>query len=65
LLGGLLGEFNPRAPFWAAAVLSVLCGLYGVFVLPESLAPEDRAPLKFHAMHPIGAVTSIWRDYPS
>jgi DHA1 family tetracycline resistance protein-like MFS transporter len=64
LLGGLLGEFNPRAPFWAAAVLSVLCGLYGVFVLPESLAPEDRAPLKFHAMHPIGAVTSIWRDYP-
>lgn len=64
LLGGLLGEVNPRAPFWAAAGLSVLAGLYGVFVLPESLPREHRAPLKWQAIHPIGAVTSICRDYP-
>jgi DHA1 family tetracycline resistance protein-like MFS transporter len=64
LLGGLLGELNPRAPFWAAAGLSVLAGLYGVFVLPESLPPEDRAPLSWRSIHPIGAISSIWRDYP-
>jgi DHA1 family tetracycline resistance protein-like MFS transporter len=64
LAGGLLGEFNPRAPFWAAAGLSVLAGLYGLFVLPESLPPEQRAPLKWHAIHPVGAVRSLLRDYP-
>lgn len=64
LLGGLLGELNPRAPFWAAAGLSVLAGLYGVFVLPDSLPREDRAPLKWKAIHPVGAVTGLWREYP-
>ena len=64
LIGGLLGELSPRAPFWAAAALSVIAGLYGVFVLPESLPPEDRAPLKWQSIHPIGAISSIWRDYP-
>jgi DHA1 family tetracycline resistance protein-like MFS transporter len=64
LIGGLLGELSPRAPFWAAAGLSVIAGLYGVFVLPESLPPEDRAPLKWRSIHPIGAIASIWRDYP-
>ncbi len=64
LLGGLLGELNPRAPFWAAAGLSVLAGLYGLFVLPESLPREDRAPLRWKAIHPVGAVTGLWRDYP-
>src|SRR5258707_14524497 len=36
-LGGLLGEIDPRLPFWAAAGLSLANGLYGLLSLPESL----------------------------
>ncbi len=43
-LGGLLGELSPRAPFFAAAVLAGLNALYGFFVVPESLAKENRRP---------------------
>jgi DHA1 family tetracycline resistance protein-like MFS transporter len=64
LLGGLLGELNARAPFWASAGLSVAAGLWGLLVLPESLPDDQRAPLKWRAIHPVGAVTSLWRDYP-
>ena len=64
MLGGFLGALDPRAPFWAAAGLSVLAGLYGVFVLPESLAPEHRAPLKPQAIHPVAVIRDLWRDYP-
>ena len=34
-LGGVLGEWGPRTPFWVAAALSALAFLYGLFVLPE------------------------------
>ena len=36
-VGGLLGHYNLRAPFWTAAMLSLANFLYGLFVLPESL----------------------------
>lgn len=42
-IGGLCGQFNPRLPFWVAGALCLLNGIYGAFVLPESLAPEHRA----------------------
>jgi DHA1 family tetracycline resistance protein-like MFS transporter len=44
--------------------LSVLAGLYGLFVLPESLPPEQRAPLTWRAIHPVAVVRGLWRDYP-
>lgn len=40
-LGGWLGAIDLRLPFWCAAGLSLLNFLYGYFVLPESLAPEN------------------------
>src|SRR5215510_323276 len=43
-LGGLAGSIDPHLPFGIAAGLSLLNTLYGVFVLPESLPPEQRAP---------------------
>ena len=43
-IGGLLGEHNLRLPFIAAAALCLVNGLYGLFVLPESLAHEHRTP---------------------
>jgi MFS transporter, DHA1 family, tetracycline resistance protein len=41
-VGGLLGDVNPRLPFWVAGALSILNGLYGLFVLPESLSAVNR-----------------------
>ncbi len=64
LIGGFVGELDPRAPFWLAAALCGVNFLFGFFVLPESLAAVHRAPLKWRSIHPIGAVAGIWRDYP-
>jgi MFS transporter, DHA1 family, tetracycline resistance protein len=38
-LGGIAGNVEPRLPFWIAAALSLGNGLYGIFILPESLPP--------------------------
>src|SRR6478736_7206428 len=46
-LGGLLGGIDPRLPFWVAAALSFANGLYGWLILPESLVPDRRAPLRW------------------
>src|SRR3984893_14496118 len=40
-VGGVLGNIDPRLPFWVASGLSLLNAMYGLFVLPESL-PRDR-----------------------
>ncbi len=50
-VGGALGEINLRWPFWLAAGLTLLNAAYGFFVLPESLAPENRR--KFSGSAPI------------
>jgi DHA1 family tetracycline resistance protein-like MFS transporter len=56
LLGGVLGEWSPRAPFWAAAAMSALAFCYGLFVLPESLAAERRMAFSWHRANPLGAL---------
>ena len=54
-IGGMLGDIHTRLPFFAAAGLAVLNFLYGWFVLPESLAPENRRPFKLSRANPFGA----------
>src|SRR5438034_7832803 len=55
-IGGLLGAIDLRAPFWAAAVLSLTNFLYGAFILPQSPPAGPRRPVTLHAANPIGAV---------
>ncbi|MET3225673.1 DHA1 family tetracycline resistance protein-like MFS transporter [Bradyrhizobium japonicum] len=55
-LGGLLGDIDPRLPFWASAALSFANALYGLLVLPESLAPDKRAPFRWTSANPVGAL---------
>src|SRR6267143_509825 len=62
-VGGLLGQYNLRAPFWAAAVLSLANFLYGLFVLPESLPKENRAKSAWHMANPLGSLTLL-RSHP-
>lgn len=61
--GGLLGEVNPRLPFWIAAGLSLANAIYGFFILPESLPPEKRAPLEWKKANPLGSFLLL-RKYP-
>ena len=62
-VGGLLGHYNLRAPFWAAAGLSLANFLYGIFVLPESLPAEKRAKSAWHMANPLGSLTLL-RSHP-
>jgi MFS transporter, DHA1 family, tetracycline resistance protein len=62
-VGGLLGQYNLRAPFWAAAVLSLGNFFYGLFVLPESLPKEKRAKSAWHMANPLGSLTLL-RSHP-
>jgi len=56
-VGGLLGEANLRLPFIAAAGLCLVNGLYGLFVLPESLPEERRAKhLPWGRANPVGSL---------
>ncbi|MBS1933644.1 MAG: MFS transporter, partial [Bacteroidetes bacterium] len=47
VIGGLLGQFGPRVPFYAAAGLCLLNCLYGYFILPESLSLDHRRPFEW------------------
>ncbi|HEY6401288.1 MAG TPA: TCR/Tet family MFS transporter, partial [Blastocatellia bacterium] len=62
-LGGLLGEMNPRLPFWFAAGLTLLNAIYGLFVLPESLAPESRKAFAWRRANPVGSLILL-RSHP-
>jgi len=55
-LGGVLGEWGPRVPFWVASGLSALAFLYGLFVLPESLPRDRRMPFAWKRANPLGAL---------
>jgi DHA1 family tetracycline resistance protein-like MFS transporter len=63
VLGGLLGQYGSRVPFMAAAAFSLLNTLYGYFILPESLKPENRRKFEWSRANPIGALQNMKR-YP-
>lgn len=58
-LGGLLGAFGPRAPFWVAAGFSLANAIYGFVVLPESLAADHRAPFSWRRANPLGSLALL------
>ena len=61
-LGGLLGGFGLRVPYFVAAGLNLLNLLYGLFVLPESLPPEKRRPFSFARANAFGAFVALTRN---
>lgn len=63
LLGGFLGEWSPRAPFWAAGALSAAAFAYGLFVLPESLAADKRMAFSWARANPLGSLRLL-RSHP-
>jgi DHA1 family tetracycline resistance protein-like MFS transporter len=61
-IGGLLGNVDPRLPFWAAAALSFVNTLYGLLILPESLPLDRRSPFRWKSANPIGALHLLRSD---
>ena len=61
LLGGIFGEFGVRVPFYVAAILAFLNFLYGYFIVPESLAPENRRAFNWQRANPIGTLRQLLR----
>jgi MFS transporter, DHA1 family, tetracycline resistance protein len=60
-VGGLLGTINPRLPFLVAGSLSLVNGLYGIFVLPESLSLENRSSFSWKQANPVGSLSLLKR----
>lgn len=54
--GGILGSISPRLPFWAAAALTLLNAMYGLFVLPESLPKRNRRRFEWSRANPVGSL---------
>jgi MFS transporter, DHA1 family, tetracycline resistance protein len=63
-IGGLLSGLGIRAPFYAAAILTLLNWLYGYFVLPESLSIENRRKFEWKRANPLGSLMHL-KKYPS
>lgn len=63
VIGGLLGQYGSRVPFYAAAVLCLLNFLYGYFILPESLSKDNRREFSLKRANPIGAFLNL-KKYP-
>ena len=60
-LGGLLGKYSLHLPFWFAAGCAALNFIFGYFVLPESLKPENRRAFEWKRANPIGALYAMKR----
>ena len=60
-LGGVLAAWHITAPFWVAAGFSALGVLFGLVVLPESLAPEKRRRIVRADLNPFAAIRDAFR----
>lgn len=61
VLGGWLGEFGPRVPFFAAGTICALNFVYGAIVLPETHKPEARRKFNIRRSNAYGSIQSLRR----
>ena len=62
-LGGIIGAWDIRAPFFCAAALAFTNCAYGFFFLKETLSKENRRPFELRRANPWGAIKQI-KQYP-
>jgi DHA1 family tetracycline resistance protein-like MFS transporter len=60
-IGGFLGSYSIRLPFFAAAICVGINWLYGALVLPESLPLDQRRPFSWKRANPIGSLLALRR----
>ena len=59
LIGGMLGEYGTRAPFYAAAGLTAVNLVFGAFVLRETVTDRTRRAFEWRRANPFGAVRQL------
>ncbi len=59
IIGGFLGEFGPRVPFFGAALISFLNFVAAYFLLPETLGAKDRRKFEWKRSNPLGALKQM------
>ncbi len=59
VIGGFLGEFGARIPFFATALLLTLNFLFGLFILPESLEVKDRRKFQLSRANPFSTFVEL------
>ncbi|MBK8215139.1 MAG: TCR/Tet family MFS transporter [Myxococcales bacterium] len=70
MIGGLLGDLGERTgigmrlPFFVAAAVTAGNAVFGAFVLPESLSPENRKAFVWSSANPFAALPAL-RRYPA
>ncbi len=64
-MGGLLGSFNPRLPFYAAAGLALSNFAFGLIFLKESLGPENRRPFDWRKANAISSLKTLRGQSPT
>ncbi len=60
-IGGLLGQYGARVPFYVSAGFAFANALYGLIVLKESLPPERRRAFELWRANPLGALIALKR----
>lgn len=63
VIGGVLGQYGARIPFYAASALCLINFLYGLFILPESLDKEHRRTFNWKRANPVGSLLNL-KKYP-
>ncbi len=63
-LGAIFATFGHRVPFMVAAGLAFANVAYGLFVLPESLAPENRRAFDWRRANPLGTLLRLRSQHP-
>ncbi len=64
LIGGLLGAYGSRMPFYAAAAMGVVALVFAWFLLGESLPAQSRRPFEWRQANPVGALMAV-AGYPT
>jgi DHA1 family tetracycline resistance protein-like MFS transporter len=59
VMGGLLGAIDLHLPFYVAGGLTLLNGLYGYFVLPESLPAAQRKAFSWRSANPASSLRKL------
>ena len=62
-MGGLIGQYGVRLPFFVSAALAVANALFGLFVLKESLPRQSRRKFEWWRANPVGSLVAL-RRYP-
>lgn len=60
-LGGFLGSFGVRVPFFVAGALALINAVSGWFFLPESLPADRRRPFDIRRANPFGTFSALAR----